>query len=149
MYVWHWSQCLQCLSVILRIPYSLLLGKRASDAEIRVKEGERPCWMYWTVPVAQVLPNFSTTFVSMKETYRCVVLGGRMACSQALYAVGCNWYPDGLDSEGAEGEAAQGDPASKRSWCLLCVQPIVPQHGHNSTLSSLDTQTLVSLQALR
>ncbi len=84
VYVWHWSQCLQCLSVILTIPCSLLLGKRASGAGIRVKEGQSLCWMYWTVPVAQVLPNYSTTFVSMKETYRCVALGDSMACIQAL-----------------------------------------------------------------
>jgi hypothetical protein len=142
VYVWHWSQCLQCLSVILTIPCSLLLAKRASGAGIRVKEGQSLCWMYWTVPVAQVLPNFSTNFVSMKDTYRCVALGDCMACIQALYAVGCIWYPDGLDSEGAEGEAAQGDPASKRSWCLLC-------RGMGACLSTLDTQTLVSLQDLR
>ncbi len=114
-----------------------VLGKRTSGDGIRVKEDQIPSWMWWTVslsttelfdnlrPDEEGITWFNTDVshcvVAWLATRSCrselEVSGGRY-CDPSLVEEErlVNTWPDGLDSEGSEGEAAQLQSIVDYSW---------------------------------
>jgi hypothetical protein len=114
-----------------------VLGKRTSGDGIRVKEDQIPSWMYWTVSVSttELFDNLrpddeDITWFNTDVSHWVVVWLTTRSCRSELKVSGgrycdpslveeewlVNTWPDGLDSEGSEGEAAQLQSIIDYSW---------------------------------